>query len=100
MNKWADYCISHVRFNPEKTHIYQVKVLEDGSDRLLDIGIWTRTEVLNSLNDGKTFCTIIEGTNAWEMEAIVKKVTINNKDYIKTIKDSIEKDNLGNLPTF
>lgn len=49
----------------------------------------------------KRFCTIIEGTdNKWNQGAVVEIVTISGKDYIKTVKDSSEKDNLGKLPTF
>ena len=55
MAKWADYGISHVRYNSKKTHIDQVKVYEDNGDKLVNPSAWTRTKVLQYLNAGKTF---------------------------------------------
>jgi hypothetical protein len=101
MDKWADYCISHVRYDDSKTHIAQVKVHQDLGDSLGVPSAWERADVLDSLRNEESFCTIIKGTdNKWNRGAIIKIVTINGMDYIKTVKDSIEKDNLGELPTF
>ena len=101
MDKWADYCISHVRYNDFKTHIVQVKVHPDLGDSLGVPGTWERADVLDSLRNEESFCTIIKGTdNKWNHGAKVEIFTLNGTDYIKTVKDSIEKDNLGKLPTF
>lgn len=100
VDKWADYCISHVKYNPEKTHIVQVRVREDLGDKLANPIDWSRIDVLNSLKNGKSFCTIIEGTDDWKKGAMVRKVIINNIEYIKTKRDSIENDNLGTLPQY
>ncbi len=101
MVKWADYCISHVRYNSSKTHIEQVKVREDLGDSLGEPSTWERADVLDSLRNNESFCTITEDTNNnWIQGAKVKIVTINGTDYIKTEKDSTEKDNLGKLPKF
>lgn len=100
MAKWADYCISNVRYNTKKTHIEQVKVYEDNGNKLVNPSAWTRSKVLQNLNAGKTFVTVTIENNSWQKGAMVKKVTIRGTDYIKTVKDSTEKDNLGKLPTF
>ena len=101
MVKWADYCISHVRYNDPKTHIEQVKVHQDLGDSLGIPSIWERTGVLDSLRNNESFCTITEGAdNNWIQGAKVEIVTINGTDYIKTKKDSTKKDNLGKLPKF
>ena len=101
MVKWADYCISHVRYNSPKTHIEIVKLRQDLGDSLGVPSTWERTDVLDTLRNKESFCTIIEGTNnKWNQGAKVEIFTISGTDYIKTVKDSTEKDNLGELPTF
>jgi hypothetical protein len=101
MDKWADYCISHVRYNHPKTHIEQVKVREDLGNSLGKPSTWKRKDVLDSLENHETFCTITLGTDdKWNHGDKVEIVTINGINYIKTSKDSAEKDNLGKLPIF
>lgn len=101
MDKWADYCISEVRYNSSNTHIEQVKVRQDLGNKLGSPSIWGREDVLDSLRNNESFCTVTLGNdNKWNQGASVKKVTISGNDYIKTKKDSSEEDNLGELPTF
>jgi hypothetical protein len=62
---------------------------------------WERSDVLDTLRKNENFCTITEVTaNKWHHGAKVKIIRLNGVDYIKTVKDSITKDNLGELPTF
>jgi Protein of unknown function (DUF3892) len=101
MEKWADYCISNVRYNSSKTHIEEFKVRQDLGDSFGVPKIWGRDDVLDTLRNNESFCTIMEGTdNKWYKGAKVEIITINDIDYIKTVKDSITKDNLGDLPPF
>lgn len=53
MDKWADYCISHVRYNGSKTHIELVKVRQDLGDSLGVPSTWERADVLDSLRNEK-----------------------------------------------
>lgn len=101
MVKWADYCISHVRYDSSKTHIEQVKIHPDLGDSLGVPSTWVRDDVLDALRNKESFCTITSGANnEWLQGAKVQITTIGGIDYIKTVKDSTEKDNLGKLPTF
>jgi hypothetical protein len=101
MDKWADYYISEVRYNSKKTHIEKVKVHEDLGTNLGSPSTWEREDVLDSLRNDESFCTITLGKdNNWKKGAPVLKVTIGEEDYIKTKNDSIKEDNLGSLPTF
>lgn len=101
MDKWADYCISNVRYDSPITHIEQVKVRQDLGDSLGVPSTWDKDDVLDTLRNNESFCTITDGSNnKWEKGAKVEIITINGTDYIKTVKDSTEKDNLGKLPTF
>ncbi|MBZ9570552.1 DUF3892 domain-containing protein [Methanobrevibacter sp. TMH8] len=100
MGKWADYCISAVRYNNKNTHIEYVEVRKDNGETIGSSETWKRADVLNKLNTGKTFCTIIFKENKWYEGADVIKVTIRGKEYIKTVNDGTEEDNLGKLPRF
>lgn len=62
---------------------------------------WERSDVLDTLRKNENFCTITQGTdNKWHQGAKVEIITINGVDYIKTVKDSTKKDNLGELLPF
>ena len=102
MVKWADYLISTVRFVEEAglKEISHVKVHVDKGQKISKAEIWTKREVINKLNSGKTFRTIVMNTNEWSNVESVFKVWIVNDYFIKTRADNTTKDNLDNLPTF
>ena len=58
MDKWADYCISNVRYNSSNTHIEEVKVRQDLGDSFGVPSTWGRSDVLDSLRNNESFCTI------------------------------------------
>ena len=97
MSKWADYCISHVRYNSAGTHIDQVTVRTDIDDKLTDSIILSRTEVLNALKSGSTFITVYKEDNMWQKGAFVKLIKVDGTYYIKTVLNKLKKDNLGKL---
>jgi hypothetical protein len=101
MTKWADYGISEVRYNQEKTHIVRVKVHVDKGDTIGSPQEWTRSEVVTALERGKTFVTILKGSDGkWRKGQDVHIVTVNGVKYIRTDKNQRASDNLENLPGF
>ncbi len=98
--KWADYCISKVHYNLEHTHIIKVKICPDNGDTLGATSEWMRTDVVNTIQNGKTFVTIVENGNNWKKGEDVRIVTVNGTKYIRTDANSKASDNLGNLPEF
>lgn len=100
-NKWADYCISEVRYNAEHTHIVKVKIHVDNGETIGSPNESQRSEVVNAIQNGKTFVTIIRGTDSkWKKGEDVRIVTVNGTKYIRTDANSKASDNLGNLPEF
>lgn len=63
MEKWADYGISKVRYNDERTHIVKVKVHEDKGDTIGAGTEWTRNQVVSAIERGKSFVTILRGAD-------------------------------------
>ncbi|MBP7068890.1 MAG: DUF3892 domain-containing protein [Methanothrix sp.] len=80
----TDLVIIAVNYNKIKKHIENVK----GSGGL----IFSRQEVVNLLKSGKKITTV--------QGAEVSIVNVHGIEYIRTDKNSIEEDNLGELPTF
>ncbi len=101
MAKWADYCISAVRYNAEHTHIVKVKVHTDMGDTLGNDTEWTRTDVVSAIENKKTFVTITRSTDGkWKKGEDVRIITIGGVKYLRTDANSKASDNLGNLPEF
>lgn len=101
MEKWADYAISSVRFNPAHTHIDQVQVRRDNGDTLGPTSTEQRQTVVSSLKRGVTFTTIFSGANEkWQRGQPVFIDRVNGIEYIKTVPNGKAIDNLDNLPEF
>ncbi len=101
MAKWADYCISAVQYDSNHTHIVKVKVREDQGEKLGPEGVWTREQVVSSIDSGSTFVTILMGPdNKWNKGAAVKIIVVDKVKYIRTDGNSKKADNLGELPEF
>ena len=101
MAKWADYCISAVRYDDEKTHIVRVRVHVDNGDTIADAKEWTRQSVVSSLEDGKSFVTITKSSDGkWKKGEDVHIIEVKGKKYIRTDANKRESDNLGKLPEF
>jgi hypothetical protein len=100
-DKWADYLISEVRFNDEKTHIDKVMSHTENDDNKVSTGAeMERTKVISLLGDDYTFATIIKADKGWKFGAKVRVVIVDGTKYIRTDADKIKADNLDSLPTF
>lgn len=101
MTKWADYCISAVRYNSEHTHIVKVKVHVDSGDQIGSPTEWTRFEVVSTIENRKTFVTIARSSDGkWKKGEDVHIITVGGVKYLRTDANSKASDNLGNLPEF
>lgn len=101
MRKWADYCISAVRYSDAPRHIIRAKVHEDKGDTIGEAEEWTRLEIVKKIENGRTFVTIFKTENGkWRKGEDVHVIEIRGKKYIRTDKNEIEEDNLGSLPEF
>jgi hypothetical protein len=101
MAKWADYCISAVRFNSRHTHIDRVRIYPDDGEKLGTSSEASRPDVISAIRDGKTFVTIFKNTKGtWDKGQSVFIVKIAGDEYIKTVRDNTTVDNLDNLPEF
>jgi len=101
MTKWADYCISAVRYNSEHSHIVRVKVHVDSGDKIGDPTEWIRSEVVSAIEARKTFLTITRSSNGnWKKGEDVRIILIGGIKYLRTDVNSKPSDNLENLPEY
>jgi hypothetical protein len=98
--KWADYCISKVQYNGARTHINKVKIHPDNGDSLGAESEWARTDVVDNIQNGKTFVTVVKNGSNWNKGEDVRVVTVNGAKYIRTDANLNASDNLGSLPEF
>lgn len=100
-SKWADYCISAVRFNSAHTHIDYVRAAADNGSSL---GVWQdypRATVVAALKQGKTFVTVVRGPDGnYRKGQPVYIIVIRGVEYIKTRDNGRAEDNLDDLPEF
>ena len=99
--KWADFLISKVRYNEKHTHITHLYVHEDLGDTVGEGGTELRRYVVDKINNGYSFCTIVKDHEGkWTKGAKVVIERVDNIDYITTKPNGTSKDNLENLPEF
>lgn len=99
--KWADYCISAVRYNTAHTHIDYVRAAADNGTTLGPWQDYTRATVIAALKQGTTFVTVVRGHDGnFRKGQPVYIVVIRGVEYIKTRDNGRAEDNLEDLPEF
>ena len=100
MAKWADYGISAVRYNATHTHIDRVRAHPDNGDTIGAGTEYDRATIVKAVKDGVTFVTIVMSGGRWQKGQPVYIIKVNGVEYIKTVDNGKERDNLENLPEF
>ena len=101
MSKWADFAIHAVRFNSAHTHIDRVRAFPDNGDKLGISEEHLRQDIVAAIKRGVTYVTTFKDDQGnWSKGQPVFIVSINGNDYIKTVENRKEVDNLDNLPEF
>jgi hypothetical protein len=102
MAKWADYLISGVKYSTgTKTYISNLRVHEDEGDKVGTSSELSKNEVVKKINSNYTFVTIFKNSEGrWSKGEDVRVYSRNGSSYLRTDSNSIEEDNLGELPEF
>ncbi|MGF0338005.1 DUF3892 domain-containing protein [Ectopseudomonas toyotomiensis] len=95
----ADFCITAVRYNTDRTHIEYVKVREEMPDKVGPPRTVPRAFIADLIRLGKaSFITRTLGTNNNYMYGAT--VHVIDDIYITTDSNNRKRDNLENLPEF
>lgn len=101
MAKWADYCIFQVRYDQHHKHIDCVRAYPDLGDSLGAAVEFLRSQVIAAIKQGTTFITVFQDTSGKLARGqVVQIIRVNGTEYIKTIDNGREEDNLENLPEY
>lgn len=98
--KWADYCVSKVKYNSRRTHIDSVIAVVDLGEKLGESKEMPRSEVIEKISSGKSFITMTLGATRWNKGQLLKVVKIGGTEFIKTTADQNTADNLGELSEY
>ncbi|AZZ60438.1 DUF3892 domain-containing protein [Oenococcus sp. UCMA 16435] len=107
MSKWADYLIYAVHYadEPYRKHIAEVRTHKDLDDKIgRETYPFSKDDVIRyieSTDHRRTFCTIYKDNNGqWDQGKRVIVETVGSEKYIKTERNGIRADNLGELQTY
>lgn len=99
MRKWADYLISHTN-RDLKGNVIKVLLHRDMGETVTSGNIRTKDEVIDLLKDGYVIETTLWGYPKWQRGAKVHYVKDGSNEYLRTDRNSTDKDNLDNLIPF
>jgi hypothetical protein len=101
MEKWADFCITGVRYHPPRTAIREVEIRDDNGSGLSAPRRVTREAVVDAIDRGSTFVTAYRGpTGQFQRGEDVRVVDLPPGRYIRTDRNRVQRDNLDNLPEY
>lgn len=101
MEKWADYGISAKRLDTGGDRIERVLVHVDKGTTFGPPNDWARSEVVSAIGNGSSFVTILKPEeDRWKRGSDVGVVVVDGTKYIRTDRNSMAADNLGELPDF
>mgnify|MGYP001473509600 CR=1 FL=1 len=99
--KWADYCVTAVRFNEDHTHIDRVKRHCDNGDTLGPEIEATRADVVGEIKKGTKYVTVVKNSaGKYDKGKDIFITIIEKHEYLKTVPNNTPVDNLDNLPEF
>ena len=97
MIKWADYLISEVSYDSNHL-ISKIKRHRDDGDSISDGEIIDRTTLADGLGHGTSYMTTYSALNKFRIGERVVYFRAFEHHYIRTDKNKVNSDNLGNLP--
>ena len=97
MTKWADYLISEVSYDSNHL-ISKIKRHRDDGDSIGDGEIIDRTTLADGLGHGTSYMTTYSALNKFRIGERVVYFRAFEHHYIRTDKNKVNSDNLGNLP--
>lgn len=96
--KWADYAITAVRYSAGRSHITHVEIRADNDSSLGPPAEWARQDVVAAISRGLSFVTAYRAGASFSRGATVEIVAIGNEYFLRTDRNYLRADNLGQLP--
>lgn len=100
MVTWGDYAVTAVQYDEDGSQIVKVKRYDVGEDQLSNGTEKWRSEVVADINvDGYSYTTAFKNDDGrWELGEEIHVVDVHGTNYLRTDRNDIAQDNLGELP--
>ncbi|GAB5513496.1 DUF3892 domain-containing protein [Rhodopirellula baltica] len=99
MDKWADYCITAVRYDRAETRITHVETHYFDGESLVSREVLDVTMVIRLIKRGISFITVTtEGLNQIPKKG--QPVQLYDHTFIRSVGNRFSEDNLEELPRF
>jgi hypothetical protein len=100
MNKWADFGISAVSYNQDKTQIIKLKVHEDNVESMGQAVEKRRKQIFTGIKKGQTFTTVFPKYGGLQKGEEVNIIIIDGEEFLRTDINQEKSDHLDNLTEF
>ncbi len=99
--KWADYCISAVRYDKDRRFIEMAVVHVDEGEAIGDGHAYPRDEIIKAFGLLKSFATISgDPQNGWRKSGEMRAVEYKGMKYLRADNAKEGFDSVGCLPEF
>ena len=95
-----EYWVSHKRMNQEQTRIERVMAMMMTVNGLSLPLTYDRKDVIQGIQKGDNWHTCLQKDESWIINAEIHIVEVDGKYFIRTDRNNIKSDNLGELPDF
>lgn len=97
----SEYWVSHKRMNDSETRIVKVKAMKRTEEGLESPKVFNRTDIIESLeNDNYWYTCSQKNESTWTRKEEIHIIELNGERLIRTDRNEIKEDNLGELPSF
>lgn len=100
MAKWADFGIFRVRYNAERTAIAELEVRPDQGENFGETQRVARLGIVNAIEQGTTFVTVVSRDGKFHRGEDVRVIVVQGVKYIRSDRNAVRGDNLGQLPEY
>lgn len=99
--KWADFCISEVRYDKAHKQITAARVHADNGQRITESIQMPRATILSNISRGYSYITITAGPDGkWDKGQPVAVVTIDRVPYFKSVENQNACDTFEGVPEY
>ena len=97
MDKWADYLISEVSYDPD--HLVSVAIRHQDTDKGITKGMPVdRMTMTSDIKNGLFYVSIYRGRHSWKKGYSIQTFSIDGNPYLRIDGNKVKLDYLGDLP--
>ena len=97
MDKWADYLISEVSYDPD--HLVSVAIRHEDTEKGITKGTSVdRMTIASDIKNGLLYISIYRGKDSWKKGNPIQTFSIGGNPYLRIDGNKVTLDYLGDLP--